>query len=102
MTACPIRAATGRWCPGCGLTRAAHHALNGEIVPALSFNVLAPVIAVALAVAWWTWMRVALGRGPAPWVAGITWRGYALAAAPLAVFAVVRNLPGWEWLRGGL
>lgn len=102
LTSCPIRAATGRWCPGCGLTRATHHLLRGDVLQALSLNVMAPLILAALAVAWWSWLRVVAGRGAPRWVVSIGWSTYASAVAAVAVFVVLRNLPGWEWLRGGL
>ncbi|MGI9643968.1 MAG: DUF2752 domain-containing protein, partial [Ilumatobacteraceae bacterium] len=67
LTACPIRAATGQWCPGCGLTRAAHQLARGDVLQALSFNVLAPLVLTGLAIAWFTWLWVAVGRGVPGW-----------------------------------
>src|SRR5690606_24026211 len=44
---CPFRTLTGWWCPGCGLTRATHHLLRGDVVQAHRYNVL--VLAVLTA-----------------------------------------------------
>ena len=35
---CPYLALTGLACPGCGLTRAAHFLLHGDITRAFAFN----------------------------------------------------------------
>lgn len=37
---CVFKAATGLDCPGCGLTRASHHALHGRFGEAFRFNPL--------------------------------------------------------------
>ena len=102
LTACPIRAATGQWCPGCGLTRATHHLARGDVLQALSFNLIAPLVLAALALAWFAWWRVAIGRGVPRWLAALRVRTYVLAGLAVSAFVVLRNLPGWEWLRGGL
>ncbi len=101
LAPCPIRAATGRWCPGCGLTRATHHLLRGDIVQALSYHLAVPIVLFALGVVWWSWLRVAAGSGAPRRLASISARSYALAAVLLAVFTVARNLPDAGWLRGG-
>jgi hypothetical protein len=99
---CPWQTVTGWWCPGCGLTRATHHLLRGELTMALRYNLLVIPVLLAIAISWWMWMA--------------DWRGSTLAASsgagsrlfPVAalmvlaaiVFAVVRNLPGVDGLRG--
>jgi len=45
---CPIRAATGIPCPGCGLTRAARQLLHGDVALSLQSHVFAPVLLFAL------------------------------------------------------
>ena len=101
LTACPIRAATGRWCPGCGLTRATHHLLRGDVVQALSYHLAVPIVLLALGAVWWSWVRVAAGAGAPRGLVSIGARTYALAAVLVTVFTVVRNLPDAGWLRGG-
>lgn len=94
---CPFRAVTGWWCPGCGLTRATHHLLRGDLVQALRFNLFVVVVLVGLAAAWGAWLADAAGRRP-------SWRlpAWVPVAAIVGVvaFAVVRNLPGVAGLRG--
>jgi hypothetical protein len=102
LTACPIRSTTGRWCPGCGLTRATHHLLRGDVAQALSFNLMIPLVLIAFVVMWWTWFRVSAGRGVSRWVGSIGRWTVAAAGVSTIAFTVLRNLPGWEWLRGGL
>jgi len=46
---CPYLALTGLACPGCGLTRAAHFLLHGDITRAFAFNPWAFFSAPALA-----------------------------------------------------
>jgi hypothetical protein len=96
---CPFRAATGWWCPGCGMTRATHHLLHGDVAGALRYNALLPFVLALITLLWVGWYARSVGvkaplrrRVPA-WApaAGI---GVAVA------FAVLRNLPGVEGLRG--
>lgn len=58
---CPLKAATGYYCPGCGTTRAFHALLNGRIGEALGKNSLAvlalPFLGVAASMAWWRWLN---------------------------------------------
>ena len=97
---CPFRQITGLWCPGCGLTRATHHLLRGDLGTALHFNVLVVLV---------------LGTdrheldgvdGDTHWGARSTGSGaippwtYGAAATASVAFAVVRNLPGVHGLRG--
>lgn len=45
---CPILAATGIPCPGCGLTRATMQLLHGDLSTSLKTHAFAPVFLVAL------------------------------------------------------
>jgi hypothetical protein len=45
---CPILAATGVPCPGCGLTRATMQLLHGDISSSLQTHAFAPVFLIAL------------------------------------------------------
>lgn len=96
---CPFRALTGLWCPGCGLTRATHHLLRGDVVRALQFNAFVVVILAALVATWTAWTMRAAGR-PVGWVARIPVRAQVAAGVVLLAFAIVRNLPGVHGLRG--
>jgi hypothetical protein len=89
---CPFHRLTGLWCPGCGMTRAAHHLLNGDLVGALSRNLLLPVVLVIGVWAWVAWVARTAGRparGPDT-LPSVTW---AVLGVMALGFAVVRNLP---------
>jgi hypothetical protein len=91
--ACPFHAMTGLWCPGCGMTRATHALLHGDLAAAISANVFLPVFAVLIVAGWLTWFLPTIGRCPprAVWRLPVgAWVGLGSA---LLVFGVVRNLP---------
>ncbi len=96
---CPFRTLTGWWCPGCGLTRATHHLLRGDVMQALRFNLFVVAILLGLAGTWLAWLLHRAGRRfqVARWVPV---RAQIAAGAALLAFAVVRNLPGVDGLRG--
>ncbi len=87
---CVFHSLTGWFCPGCGMTRALHALVHGDVGAALALNPFAPLLAagLALSVAWLLGFRPAplrrLGqRIFKPWV----W----VWALPL--FWLMRNLP---------
>ncbi len=45
---CPILAATGVPCPGCGLTRATMQLLHGDIAASIQTHAFAPIFMIAL------------------------------------------------------
>lgn len=49
---CPFRAVTGLLCPGCGMTRAFCALGHGELMRAIHFNALSPLLYLALLVIW--------------------------------------------------
>ncbi len=91
--ACTFRAATGLWCPGCGLTRGFHQLFNGNLLSALQYNLFVPLVLVAVVAAWWSWTRTSWGR-PALRMPPRLVRPLALGV-PFAVVAygVLRNVP---------
>jgi hypothetical protein len=96
---CVVRSVTGWWCPGCGLTRATHHLLHGDIWQAHAYNALVVPIMTLLVVAWIAWLMGSTGRRPA-WVQRAVlpaWIGLGIAAVAFAIF---RNLPFLPLLRG--
>lgn len=96
---CPFRALTGWWCPGCGLTRATHHLLRGDVIQALRFNLLVVVVLAAIVAGWLTWLAAAAGRR-VQWVSRVPVAAQVAAGTILVGFAVVRNLPAVPGLRG--
>jgi len=97
---CPWRTATGLWCPGCGLTRAAHHLLRGEVTTALRYNALIVPVLAAIALSWWTWLRATGPTGPTGASRPMSRAWMTVAGAAALCFAIVRNMPGVHGLRG--
>jgi hypothetical protein len=93
---CYFRALTGWNCPGCGATRAMHQLLHGHVVEAARANMLLvaalPLMAwngVRRVKGWWVRQTVSLHVSP-------FWLWTILAI--VAMFTVIRNLPGFRWL----
>lgn len=100
---CPIHAATGGFCPGCGSTRAVHELVHGDVVGSMICHPLVvPVIALVgyLWVSWVARRRGGDGAGPG-WALSPTQLPAAvpmLLAVAFVALTVLRNVPGWEWL----
>lgn len=93
---CMFHQTTGLHCPGCGLTRSVHAALNGRFEQAFAYNVLAIVILPWLAVSGlrslWSWVWGTPPR-PSRWPAGVKrWTPLTIGIV-LTVFWVLRNIP---------
>jgi uncharacterized protein DUF2752 len=90
---CPFHRLTGRWCPGCGMTRALHDLLHGDVRAALGANVFLPVV-VALGLALWlgSLWPVLTGRrlDILSRVPSAVWTGLIVLAL---LYGVLRNLP---------
>lgn len=94
---CPWLVLTGTACPGCGGLRAVNDLTRGDLAAAASSNLLLVGSIPLLLVLWGGWFRarwqgVRFGgdRGRLRWVV--------VLGVVTAVFWVVRNLPGMEWL----
>ena len=96
---CPFRTLTGWWCPGCGLTRATHHLFRGDVSQALRYNLFVVAILVVLAATWLAWSLHAAGCS-IRWATRVPVWAQVLAGGVLTTFALVRNLPGVDGLRG--
>ena len=95
---CPFRVTTGLWCPGCGLTRATHFLLNGDVTSALRHHLFVLPVLAAIVVVWLRWTVRAAGR-PLRTLVLPPWAVAGLLALAIG-FAVVRNLPFVGGLRG--
>lgn len=85
--ACPFRAATGWFCPGCGGLRMVHDVLHGDFSAAVVDNAVA-LIGLPLLLAWILVRR----RSGRPWMTPIS----ATVIVIIAVaWTVIRNLPGF-------
>ena len=90
---CPVYAATGAYCPGCGSLRGLNDLLTGHVSAAVGSNALLLPALAWLAWAWLSAARVGVAGwrvGPAPSSARFSY----LLLAVIAVFTVARNLPG--------
>jgi hypothetical protein len=95
---CPFLAATGWACPACGGLRAVNDLTHGDLVAALSSNILV-VLALPVALAFWLrWMQVATGRRTDFGIGLPSLRTVWLWVGFLAAFTVVRNLAFAGWL----
>ena len=96
---CPFRTLTGWWCPGCGMTRATHHLLRGNVIQALQYNLFVVAILLGLFATWLVWFVGSTGRSlrVARWVPVPV---QIVTGTVLVAFAIVRNLPGVDGLRG--
>jgi len=91
---CPFHAATGLWCPGCGLTRGVHALLRGHLGAALGYNVFVPLVVVGVAVAWWSWLSGRVWSRPVRWPSQVSSRWWYGLFGVFIAYGVLRNLPG--------
>jgi len=89
---CPFLELTGRPCPGCGGLRAVSALTHGDVVGALSSNLLAVGLVVILIVAWVAWV-VRPSRGTDARMLVMSDRALVLVLVVALAFGVVRNLP---------
>lgn len=86
---CPVHAATGLDCPGCGMTRAVQALARGDVGAAIGHNAVSVLLLVPLlVVVWWAWLR----QRPMPGFLADRWF-MALFVGVVATFAVLRNIP---------
>lgn len=93
---CAFHQLTGLNCPGCGMTRGLHALLHGNLPLAFKDNALLVLVLPGLGL-WLGKFLLNKWRGrPATLQVSpkVLWALLVLAA----VFAAVRNLPGFEWL----
>ena len=88
---CPLHRTTGLWCPLCGGTRATRELMHGDLGAAMGYNPFALVLEVVVIALVARWSLAWLRGQQRPLVTG---REGILLGVALAVFAVVRNLPG--------
>ena len=100
---CPFLALTGLPCPVCGGLRAVNSLTHGDVVAALSSNLLV-VALVPVALVWWgLWLRRCLAAAGTPRTALTVLpvpsrRTVLVATAVVAAFTVLRWLPAGAWL----
>ena len=94
---CPFLAVTGHPCPGCGGLRAVNELTHGDIVSALSSNLLAVGLLALLTVAWAAWV-VRRARGSDDQMLVVRDRTLVLVLVVALAFGVLRNTPWGAWL----
>lgn len=94
---CLFHEFTGLYCPGCGMTRAAHATFGGRLGDAFRFNslgmLLLPVALLGLAFEAQGWI---FGNKPR-WRIPLGLYGAAILAVLVIAFTVLRNLPWWPF-----
>lgn len=94
---CPFLFLTGYPCPGCGGLRAMNDVTNGDLVSALSSNLMAVALLGLLAGAWLVWVIRRWRRQDVP-LPGMTANSVLVVGMAFAVFGIVRNTPWGAWL----
>jgi len=94
---CPFLELTGRPCPGCGGLRAVNDLTHGDIVAALSSNLLAVALVGVVGVAWLVW-AVRRWRGEDRQMIALSPRAGLVVVAVFVVFGIIRNTPWGAWL----
>lgn len=90
---CGFYALTGMYCPGCGMTRALHSLLGGNIIRAIRFNlllVLAMPILIYAYVWWMSWTFKVKEMPKLKFSRRVAWSLFAFAL----IFIIGRNFPG--------
>jgi hypothetical protein len=93
---CMFHALTGFNCPGCGMTRALYALLHGNLRLALKENALFLVVLAGLAV--WSVQSAVRKMRNRPATFKVPPKMLWLLLVSSIIFAVLRNLPGFEWL----
>jgi hypothetical protein len=89
---CPLYAATGLACAGCGLTRATHAIIHGDLFSALRFNLLSPFVTTLLGYTWVSLLSFA-ARGKSLSFTLLTGKASTAILVILIAFSIVRNIP---------
>lgn len=99
LPACPIHAATGLFCPGCGTTRALYALLHGRLAEALDANLLLVGLLPVLAVLGVLLFTAAVRDNRVRDLRFPPWATFGLLAL-VTLFTVLRNLPDSSPLLG--
>ncbi|MGH3457379.1 DUF2752 domain-containing protein [Aeromicrobium sp.] len=94
---CPFLVITGHPCPGCGGLRAVNDLTHGDVVAAISSNLLAVALVAMLALTWTVWVVRRIRGVDGPMVVP-TNRVLLLLLGVALVFGVLRNTPWGAWL----
>jgi hypothetical protein len=95
LMGCQVRRWTGLSCPGCGMTRAASAALNGNILEALRLNFLGVILLPLAVVGMLPEIAAWLSKKPLTWRLRPGQQVTRTLVVAILVFTALRNLPGW-------
>lgn len=95
---CPFHAATGLWCPGCGMTRAVHRLLRADLLGALSINVFVPLVVIGAVVGWWSWFAARTSGRPVRWPARVATSWWFALGGTFVAYGVLRNISAFDAL----
>ena len=93
---CPTLALAGIYCPGCGMLRATHDLVHGDLAGAIQRNPLAPLVLATMVALYAVWVVSRWTGRPVAWTPG-RWTPWLLLGG-FVLFTVARNVPGWTWL----
>lgn len=94
---CLFHQYTGLHCAGCGMTRAAHACLQGDLALAFRHNpVVMSLLLLGLLAAGWELLARWSGK-PLPLRPRFSVRGLCWIVALLLIFWVLRNIPAWPF-----
>ena len=98
VVTCVFRRLTGWYCPGCGLTRAAHALMHGDFRAMLTDHLFSPVVFAFLIWLYVSYFGRRLGLIRTPFA--ITWPDWVVYAilGAFFVYSVVRNIPAFSFL----
>lgn len=90
--ACPLYTTTGLACAGCGLTRATHAIIHGDLYRGIRYNILSPLVMVLLG---YTWLALAsfTVRGRSLSFRLLHGKTSTVILVTLIAFSVIRNIP---------
>lgn len=94
---CPFLAITGQPCPACGGLRAVNDLAHGDVMAALSSNLLVVVLIAVLAIAWVLWI-IRRARGIHDRMIVLSGRAGLVVLGAVLVFGIVRVTPWGSWL----
>jgi hypothetical protein len=94
---CPFLVLTGHPCAGCGGLRAVNDLTHGDVVGAVSSNLLAVALVGVVGVAWLVW-TIRRWRGDERPMIRVNERLGVVAVVVFVLFAVARNTPWGAWL----
>ena len=93
---CPLFSLTGFACPGCGMTRAMHSLVHGDVYTAIDYNILSPIVFILLFVIF-TSLSLKAIRGSGLAYRPPTLRVQSAIFIAVMVFGIVRNIPAYPF-----